>query len=82
MNYKIISFIIILLITSTQAQDKIKIPFHSEFTYAFSNNEQVVNPVNDPYNYYQQKDTPDMVGQKSTGLAFFISLALPGSGEF
>ena len=35
-------------------------------------------------NYYQQNlnYAPEMVGQKSAGLAFLMSLALPGSGEF
>ncbi|MBN1407016.1 MAG: hypothetical protein JW956_04475 [Calditrichaceae bacterium] len=80
MSYKTLLFIILLVIVSVQAQDKIEIPLNSGF--AFSSDEPIVTPVSDPYNYYQKTDAPDMVGQKSTGLAFFMSLALPGSGEF
>ncbi|MEJ2542732.1 MAG: hypothetical protein P8Y99_01560 [Calditrichaceae bacterium] len=79
MNFKIL-FIILLLIASVQAQDKIEIPFNSGFT--LYNTEHILGSVEDPYNYYQKTDAPDMVGQKSIGLAFFMSLVLPGSGEY
>lgn len=82
MKYKILIFIIISLITFAQAQDKIKIPFNSGISYLSANNDQIVKPVQNPLNFYRQNETPEMVGQKSTGLAFFLSLALPGSGEF
>ena len=80
MNYKTLLFIILLFIASVKAQSKIEIPFNPGIT--FSNNGQNVKPVDNPYNYFQKNDAPDMVGQKSVGLAFFMSLALPGSGEF
>ena len=82
MNYKILIFIIILLNTFAQAQDKIKLPFNSGISYLSASNDQIIKPAKNPLNFYQQNDTPEMVGQKSTGLAFFLSLALPGSGEF
>ncbi len=82
MNHKILISIIISLITFAQAQDKIMIPFNSEISYLSASNDPIVKSAQNPYNLYQQNDTPEMVGQKSTGLAFFLSLALPGSGEF
>jgi TM2 domain-containing membrane protein YozV len=81
-NYKILIFIIILFITFAQAQEKIKLPFNSGISYLSARNNQIIKPAQNPFNFYQQNDMPEMVGQKSTGLAFFLSLALPGSGEF
>ena len=79
-NYIKSLLIILFLIAALQAQDKIEIPFNSGI--AFSDDMNMSYPAIDPYNYSQDKDVPDMVGQKSVGLAFFMSLALPGAGEY
>jgi len=81
-NFNTSLFAILLFVLSVQAQDKIHIPFNSGFSYHQSNNDIDFKNVQNTFNYHQQNDSPEMVGQKSTGLAFFMSLALPGSGEY
>lgn len=84
MNHKIYILFILLFIISIQAQDTIHIPFNSSYANQQSYFKDNISLRQNAINYYQQNlnYAPEMVGQKSAGLAFLMSLALPGSGEF
>lgn len=89
MSKKIVKYIVyyiaIFLITnSLYAQDGIKIPFNSNQAYLQSLNINEISSQFGKNNFFNQNvdNVPEMIGQKSAGLAFLMSLALPGSGEF
>ena len=82
MKYLLFILIFILSTVSVRAQIVDPIPFNSGMAYTLSKNPAVTGPGHNSFNLYQQNEPPEMVGQKSVGLAFLMSLAVPGAGEF
>ena len=84
MKYNVFYIFILLSIISLHAQDAVHIPFNMNYVYQHSSIIDKTSPNLSAINYFQQdiNDAPEMVGQKSAGLAFLMSLALPGTGEF
>jgi hypothetical protein len=71
------------MITTANAGDAIQIPFSSGYKYTQPVLKDKDNSSQETgSNALNSKNSPEIVGKKSVGLAFLMSLALPGSGEY
>ena len=73
--------LVLLCVVSLNAQTLQAIPFKSDIAYKIAQQPDKINSNNKAFSLYEQNKPAEMVGQKSVGLAFLMSLALPGAGE-